>query len=221
MQLVKWKRNDLFKAITEGGLDPRECTFDYDDAGGRITHVPSESYFLIEGDIGNYNATAVVGENPPWPSESFSWTKVEKRVRRWAEEVKHDVDTPDLWAQLQRERQALTVSRYEDAENTPFSPAEQAEIAEQLRQIKNFAKVTYTLSEAQMASLDEKLDMIQAAAGRIGRKDWQILVIGVMSTLIIDRLLPPEAVQHIFATVLQALTHLFLPLLPQPPLLTG
>ena len=69
----------------EGGLDARECTFDYDDAGGRITHVPSDSYFLLEGDPGHYSATAVVGEGPAWPSESFSWAKVDERVRRWAE----------------------------------------------------------------------------------------------------------------------------------------
>ena len=66
-----------------------------------------------------------------------------------------------------------------------------------------------------MASLDEKLDVIESAA-RLGRKDWQILVIGFLSTLIIDRLLSPEVVQHVFTLVLQSLTHFFLPLLQQP-----
>ena len=218
---MKWQRNTIFKAVVEGGLDPRECTFEYEDETSRITHRPSQSSFLLEGSPLSYTVTRIVGDNPSFPIGSLGWAAVTELVGYWAKDVKEDVDTPDLWAELQREREALTVGPYDDAENTPFTLAEQAEIAEQLRQIKNFAKVTYTLSEAQMASLDEKLDMIQAAAGRIGRKDWQILVIGVMSTLIIDRLLPPEAVQHIFATVLQALTHLFLPLLPQPPLLTG
>jgi hypothetical protein len=62
MRPEKWQRNAIFKAVAAGGLDARECAFDYDDAGGRITHVPSESYFLLEGDPGHYSATAVVGE---------------------------------------------------------------------------------------------------------------------------------------------------------------
>lgn len=220
MRPEKWHRNAIFDAVTAGGLDARDCTFDYDDEGGRITHRPSLSYFLLAGDPGHYTATAVVGEGTAWPSESFSWTKVEERVRRWAEEVKRDIDTPDLWRELQREREILTGTRYEEIENTSFTADEQAEIAEQLRQIKEFAKNTYSLSEAQMLSLEAKLDDIQSAAGRVGRKDWQLLFCGVMFTVIVTGLLPPEAVQHILIMALHGLEHLFSvgsrPLLPPP-----
>ena len=209
MRPAKWQRNAIFEAVLGGGLDALECTFDYDDAGGRITHVPSGSCFLIEGDAVRYTTTAVVGEGPAWPSESFSWAKVDERVRRWAEEVTRDVDTPDLWADLQREREILAGAPYEDVENTPFTLDEQAEIADQVRQIKEFVKATYSLSAAKMLTLEAKLDDIEAAAGRIGRKDWQLLLYGVMFTVIVTVLLPPEAVQHILAMVLHGLDHLF------------
>lgn len=209
MQTVKWQRNAIFEAVAAGGLDARECTFNYDDAKACITHVPSESSFLLEGDPGHYSSTAVVGEGPSCSSESFTWTKVEERVRRWAEEVKHDVDTPDLWAELQREREILTAARYEDVENTPFTSDEQAEIGEQLQRIKELVRKTYSLSEAQMLSLEAKLDDIEAAAGRIGRKDWQLLFCGTMFSVIVTRLLPPDAVQDILVKVLHGLEHLF------------
>jgi hypothetical protein len=114
MRLEKWQRNAIFQAVVAGGLDARECTFDYDGEGSRITHLPSASYFFLAGDPGHYTATAVVGESPPRPSESFTWAKVDERVQRWSEEVKRDVDTPDLWAELQREGEILTGARYED-----------------------------------------------------------------------------------------------------------
>jgi len=139
----KWQRNAIFEAVVAGGLDARECTLDYDDAGGRITHAPSESYFLLEGDPGHYTSTMAVSKDLPRPLEHYTWPTVEERIQRWAEEVKRDVETPDLWAQLQREREILTGARYEDVENTPFTSDEQAEIAEQLRQIKEFVKETY------------------------------------------------------------------------------
>lgn len=205
---VKWQRNAIFEAVVAGGLNARECTFDYDDSGARITHEPSESYFLLEGDPGHYTATAVIGEGPPWPFESYSWANVEERVRRWAEQVKEDVNTPDLWAGLQREREILAGGRYEDVENTRFTSDEQAEIAEQVRQIKEFVKKTYSLSEPQMLSLEAKLETIEAAAGRIGRKDWQLLFYGVMFSVIVGGLLPPEAVQNILGMALDAVDHL-------------
>ena len=33
---------------------------------------------------------------------------MEKRVEQWAAKVKTDLETPDLWAELQREREILT-----------------------------------------------------------------------------------------------------------------
>jgi len=60
-----------------------------------------------------------------------------------------------------------------------------------------------------MLSVEAKLDEIEAAAGRIGRKDWQLLFCGVTFTVIVTGLLPPEAVQHILAMALQGLDHLF------------
>jgi hypothetical protein len=72
---------------------------------------------LVEGDITEYTAKAVVGESEKWPVglRTF-WIEVEERVRGWAKELEEDVDTPDLWAELQREREVLTGARYEDVE---------------------------------------------------------------------------------------------------------
>lgn len=39
---------------------------------------------------------------------STSWPTVEERVERWAQDVQRDIETPDLWAELQREREILT-----------------------------------------------------------------------------------------------------------------
>jgi hypothetical protein len=209
MQPVKWQRNAIFKAVEEGGLDPKECSFDYDEAGGRVTHLASGSYFLLEGDPGHYMATAVVGENPAWPYECYTWGNVDERIRRWAEEVSEDVDTPDLWAELQREPEILPGAQYDDVENTPFSSSDQADIADQVRQIKEFVRNTYSLTEAQMRSLEATLDNIEAAAGRIGRKDWLLLVYGSMFSVIVTGLLPPGAVQTILQMALRGLAHLF------------
>jgi hypothetical protein len=198
--MEKWQRNVVYEAVVAGGLDPRECTFDYGDAEARITHVPSASFFLLEGDITRYTAKAVVGDSVKWPGglPTF-WIQVEERVRRWAKEVKEDVDTPDRWAESQREREILTGARYEDVENTPFTSDEQAAIAEHLRQTKEYVTRTYSLSDAQILHLEARLDDVAAAASRMGRKDWTLLVCGALLGAFVEGILPQEAVQDILS----------------------
>ena len=210
--MEKWQRNVIYEAVVAGGLDPRECSFNNGDAEARITHLPSGSYFLLEGDYNNYTARAVVGDSERWPGglPTF-WIQVEERVRSWAKDVKEDVDTPDLWAELQRERELLTGARYKDVENTPFTSDEQAEIAEHLRQTKEYVARTYSLSDAQMRHLEAQLDNIAAAAGRVGRKDWTLLVCGALLGTFVAGILPPEAVQDILRMTLDGLGYLLGP----------
>src|ERR1019366_7556755 len=124
--------------MVAGGLDPKKCdlTKGY-GAAASISHVPSGSVFILDDNVLPYTGKYVVGNSElVRPYQAFTWTQVRETVRRWAEEVKRDVDTLDLWAELQREPEILTGARYEAAENTPFTPNEQAEIAKQLREIK-------------------------------------------------------------------------------------
>jgi hypothetical protein len=211
MKLMKWQRNSIFDAVVAGGLDPLQCDFDYDDAGARVTHRPSQSNFCLEGYAGHYKTTAVVGELPSWPLplDAFIWDTVKERVQSWAKEVKDDVDTPDLWAELQRQPQILTGARDEDVENTPFSSDEQVEIAKQIRQISESVKRTDLLSKAQMLSLATKLDDLVTASGRIGRKDWRLMFYGVLFTTIVTDFVPPEVVRSIFTMALHGLGYLF------------
>jgi hypothetical protein len=206
--LEKFQKNAIFREIVEGGLDPIECELVEGAEEVRISHVPSGSVFILGGDALLYTGSYVVGDSAlSWPYEAF-WVNVPEKVRRWAEEVKLDVDTPDLWAELQREREILTGARYEAVENTPFTPDEQAEIARQLREIKEYAEKAYSLSSEQMLRVNARLDEAEAAARRIGRKDWLLLFSGVIFTVIVTDLLPPEALHHILAMALHGLDHL-------------
>lgn len=129
VRLEKMFRNSIIEAVEKGGLAPRECAFDFNDDGGCcITHAPSGSSFVVEGPFGRHTTTTVVGEGAPQQLKAAIWPTVEERVERWARDVQRDVDTPDLLAELQRQREILTGTRYEEIGNTPFTSEEQAEI---------------------------------------------------------------------------------------------
>jgi hypothetical protein len=209
MRPGKWQRNAIYEAIADGGLDAAECGFDCDDVGWRLTHWPSGSNLLIEGAPGPYILTAVVGEDLSLPSKYFSWPLVEERVQRWAREVKRDVDTPDLWAELRSRQRILRGAGYEDLQDTPFTSDERTEIVQQIRQIAEYVHKTYSLSAAQTLSMEAKLDYIASATSRVGRKDWLLMFSGVILSVSLADLLPREVVEDVFAMALRGLGHLF------------
>lgn len=211
--MQKWQRNEIFEAIQAVGLDPKEFDLDDDGAEVRIKHLLSESGFIIGGDPGHYEGHSVVGDAPAWPYDAYSWQGLMQRVGRWLEEVKRDFETPDLWAELQREAELLDPAS--DDENAPFTPDEQEEVARRLQELREYARQTYSLSRPQMETLDAKLDHLVDAAGRLGRTDWRGVFVGTMVSFVLSAALPPEAARHILLTLLRAIGHLYgLPELP-------
>ncbi len=147
-------RNAIIEAVQVGGLDPREFEFDFGDTETHIAHRWSASHFTLRGPWGNWEGSYVVGDAVPWPYHEYVFSNVEGRVKHWVAEVKRDLETPDLWAQLQREREILSRAP-DEAENTLFTPDEQAEIVNRLDEIKEYVKNTYSLSQDQMVALEE------------------------------------------------------------------
>lgn len=209
MRPGKWQRNAILEAVVAGGLDARECWFDYDDVAWRITHVPSGSYLLIDGAPSPYTVTVVVGEDLPWTTTFYTWPSVDERVQRWARDVKRDVDTPDLWAEIRRGQGILNGAGYEEVENSPFSSDEQTEIVKQFREITDYVRKTYSPSAAQMLSIETKLDDIAAAARRAGRQDWRLMFGGVILGWVLSDFLPREVLWDILSMAFQGLGHLF------------
>jgi hypothetical protein len=210
MRLEKFQRIGIYEALEAGGLDPRECDLSEDDAEARISHIPSGSHFTLGSSPLPWRGSYVVGDSAlSTPYEAYAWTKVEEHVRRWAEKVKRDVDTPDPWKELQRERELFTGAGYADVANAPFTADEQAEIAEQLGEIKEYVQKTYSLSKEQTALMEAGFAELRASSRHLGRMTWRLTFLGVVFTFVVGGILPPDAVHTILVTVLHSLDHLF------------
>jgi hypothetical protein len=217
-RLPKWKKNEIFKAIQEVGLDPKEFDLKNNDSEVRIQHKWSMSCFTVVPDPSHYVGSRVVGDGVDWPIDLYSWESLIERIRSWLEDVKRDLEMPDLWAELQRDAQLLFGAPSDDTENTPFTPDEQNDIAARLQALAEHARRTYSLSAAQMRTLEAKLDYLADAARRLGRKDWLNVCAGAILGYILTASLPPEAARGMFLGLLQAVGYLYglpdMPLLP-------
>jgi hypothetical protein len=210
MPLEKYQSNAIFRAIEAGGLAPDDCVLTDGAAEVRIRHVPSGSLFILGGTALRFTGSYTVGASAVvWPYDAYVWTKVPELVQRWAGDVKRDLDTPDLWADLRRRQVLLTSAGYEAIGNTPFTPDEQLEVAAQLLEIKVYVKATSSLTSEQTLLVEAWFNEAEAATRRLGRKDWLLLFLGVVLSSAVAGVVPPDAVHHLLTMVSHALGHLF------------
>jgi hypothetical protein len=157
---------------------------------------------------GHYVSRYLAGDGPVQERTELSQYRLMQQVELWLAAVKADIETPDLWAELQRDAELFQAATDEAIENTPFTSAEQEEIAGQLRELRDHVSRAHSPSESQMRLLDERLDYLAAAAGRVGRKDWLFMVAGVMLSYALEAALPPEAARDILGTLLTSIGHI-------------
>jgi hypothetical protein len=210
--LPRSRRTKIFKAIEGVGLNPDDFKFEDKDAAVRLKHRWSESYFSFGGDDGHYVGRYVAGDLPDWPYEEYSWETLMTRVSSWLRDVKLDLDTPDLWAEMQGEAELLGGTSGEANDNTPFTPEEQKEIELRLREVEQRVKEAYSLSAEQMTALNVKIDYLVDAVGRLGRNDWRNIFVGAIFSYVLNAGLSSESARSMFwtfMTLLRVIGHLF------------
>jgi hypothetical protein len=202
--LQKWQTNDLFEAIQIGGLDPRAFEMENSGAETQVKHKWSRSFFIIGGDAGDYRGHSVVGDGVEWPYEVYSWHSLMTRFSRWVSEVKTDLDTPDLWAELRSETDLLRSAHTGAGDNTPFTRQEQKEIELRLRELEAQVAQTCSLPEREVENLNAKIDYLVKAAGRVGRIDWRNLFVGAVVGYLFTGI-PPEPARCVFQALVKCL----------------
>lgn len=207
----KWQTNLIVEAIQAIELDPRQFELGNDDGDSpfRIKHKWSLSCFTIRSEGAYSVASYVVGDGPEWPLGALGWQTIIARISSWLDDVKRDLETPDLWADLQREAKLLGAMPWDVTENTPFTSDEQNEIATQLQAWAEQAQRTYSLTAAQMQAVDAKLNYLVNAARRLDRKDWLNACVGAILGYILIASLPPEAARGMFLGLLRAVGRLY------------
>jgi len=223
--LQKWQTNELLKAIQTRELDPREFELENSaearDAEARVKHKWSRSFFMIRRDAGVfYRGRCGVGDEVDLPYEASSWRFLLTRFSRWVNEVKIDLNTPDLWAELQREADLLRGASTEARDNAPFTQQEQQEIERRLRELESEVAQTCSIPEREVEDLHAKIDYLVEAAGRVGRIDWRNIFIGAIVGYIFTGI-PPDPARYIFHALvkcLQLFGHLFRQGFPELPI---
>ena len=216
MELTRIEKNRIYEAIGQTGLDPTELQLAVNHNKVVITH-SSGSKFAFEFSLTltnlgtpKYEVMAIVAQGSKRVFDTGAGVDyIVQPVREWAEEVKLVCEMPDFWTRMPGSRNLFVEIHQENADNTPFTEGEQQQILSLVQAAKKEIGEKFDLTNKQMEQLSHGLDEAVEASKRIGRKDWRLLFVGVIFTVIIAATVPPEVAEHILVTVIHGLVHLF------------
>lgn len=219
--------DDVFQALQRADFDPREFERDVEySALGRasvLRHASSAYFvFLVDGSNKHFGRCSPGESTREQLVQPYygTWHALLEMVGRWLGWLRREVTAFDLWGQLAIERE-LIAPTFNAREDTPFSPAEQAEIQRTLVELKSYASQSLALNSTQYGAIESQLDYLADAATRLNRNDWRTLFVGALVALALEAVVPPDAVRGVLVLGLRALAHMFGIDVPQLPTESG
>lgn len=118
-----------------------------------------------------------------------SWDGQLGYVRRWAVDLRAELDSPDLWTSVASWESLIEVPpSFED--NAPFAGGELVELGERLDQIGN--RLVHLVDREDLRSVAEDLvDHLRQEAPRQGRRDWFFLSLGALLSFMVNAAFDP------------------------------
>jgi hypothetical protein len=127
----------------------------------------------------------------------------------WLEELKKELDAPDLWASIGQEKVLSTAASSADLDNRPFTASEQSFIAVKLDEIRGYILEGQQLNSQEAEFVQREFADLKDSSRRFGRKDWLRVLLGVLIGQVINLALSPDKARGLFASAGTALQSLW------------
>ena len=133
-------------------------------------------------------------------------------ARDWAGYLKRELDAPDLWAVIERQRELIESATDVGIPNTPFTEQEQQFISAQLDEIKAQLAANHHLEEDHRRWLSDQFEFLKEESKKQGRKSWLLMMLGTVASFALGQV-KPEAAKDLLGKVIDAFVPLVTKLL--------
>jgi hypothetical protein len=224
--LLRTQSNDIFQAISVIGLQPGDFSlltgdsFEVPDLKvSKLVHTHTGYFYLFDFNSHNKHVCAFSPgyDNNVDVQYPGNWTFQLNNFRQWLGYLKREIEAPDLWESVLQEKELAQATVDADDSNQAFTPDEVKRIDTGINEIKQYLITTQSLNSAQLAFVDVRLGYLCAASERIGKKDWLILFLGGLLSIMIGISLEASQAREILRMAASALSWLVhkQPLFPQ------
>jgi hypothetical protein len=226
VRLRKTEKNEIFKLIHEFGLAAENFRWTEDEfpewdidtvifRASVLTHLPTRYFCKFSGTLVQFSP----GPDRRVQTEKHhdNWDIKLGVAGLWLEELKKEVDAPDLWSSVGKEKTLSLAASSPDIENRPFTEAEQKFIAAKLDELKGYVLEGQQFSAKQAGYVEREFVYLKESSRRFGRNDWLRVLLSVLIGQAINLALSPEKARGLLVlagTTFQSLwgtIHGFLP----------
>ena len=208
--LLRTQLNDLFKVIEKSGLDPGE--FEWSDGvdRDRLSHLPSGFWLEFVGSPlhGRY-VPSPKGPEEEWfdyRNRLHAWDSARDELKAWLAVVAQEFGAPDLWKTFTRVPQTARPGPLVlAADNSPFSSAEQKRLRKQLALVGAEIVKSHRSAVKHQDYVLARIEHVSEAVTALGRRDWSIMVVGVLFQMALDLGFDAASAKRLFRLVSQAL----------------
>ncbi len=229
--LKRTEKNQVFEAVLQFGFSVGD--FEWSEAEETahqrrrsvqcrvsiVTHRPTGYSFIF----GGFHVRFSPGYRGKVDSEEHlgSWDLKLAFFRTWLQQLKREVDAPDLWTVAAEDANFFQLSSTINASNTPFSSDEQTYISARLDAMRDFILASAQLADGQRQLVEAQIEFTKEATKRLGRFDWKALFVGTLMSLLMglvaNAVFEPDRARQLFHMAADAFTPLFTNLLGLEP----
>ena len=217
-RLLTSEKDRVFGRVTASGMNAAEFAWeekdysdynDYKEILSALRHLTSRFYFDFRGDSIEHSPgtnqrieTVFLRDDPGFPSKIH-------HLDQWLKNLKRELNAPDYWGKLLKERQALFAA-FSSSDNVPFTIPEKKHLIESLDAIKIRVSDHFELQKHQAEILEQGFEEMKGALDRMGKKDWFNQAIGVVMNVIVAATFAPTIATTVFHQVTVAINSLFI-----------
>lgn len=206
IDLLRSQKNQAYAAIKQAGLEPSDFEWELVSDSWRLVHRPTNYYFVFGTTIGVNGPTWSVNYFPAqsMAKEAFGgfhkeWEGVFGVFKTWASILGREHAEPDYW-DVSKQEKKLIAEKIDDLENSPFSTAETLRISSAINELREHLITSGVHSESQIQFITTRLQHLEDASHRLGRKDWVTLAMGTLTNIVVGAALAPEAARELLRT---------------------
>ena len=122
-------------------------------------------------------------------------------VGDWARELKYEIDSPDLWAEIEKYGPTFSLAPPEKLTDDPIPAYEVDQITDQLKLLGTELNNRLDLTAEQQRLTDSRVTYLIKVVKTQGRFTWVHTCIGVFVTMAFTLALPPDIAQELWRVV--------------------
>ena len=215
--LLGSQKNEIAREMSKRGLSPKEFAWTLRESDASyekvevLVHRPTKFYFVFDTD-GDSTRVSIYSPGTDRVVEEGglvnAWNLQRNDVLKWLDNVKREIQAPDPWSATFRGA-ITTTDRQWEVEDAPFTDADRQLISSTLRQLRADLFNTYRLSDEDKQLIRARLDYLEEAMTREGKKDWIHTAIGVAVTIGFSFVTTPQLAKDVLAVISKLAQGLF------------